>query len=45
MEPSFRPGTIVLGKYRIEAALGREGMYMALRVSHPQLIGNFVTIL
>ncbi len=37
MELTFRPGTIVLGKYRIEGALGREGMYMALRVSHPQL--------
>jgi serine/threonine-protein kinase len=37
MEPTFRPGTTVLGKYRIESALGREGMYMALRVSHPQL--------
>lgn len=37
MEPTFRPGTTVLGKYRIEDALGRDGMYMALRVSHPQL--------
>jgi serine/threonine-protein kinase len=37
MEPTFRPGTTVLGKYRIEAALGRDGMYMTLRVSHPQL--------
>jgi serine/threonine-protein kinase len=37
MEPTFRSGTTVLGKYRIEDALGREGMYMALRVSHPQL--------
>src|SRR3954468_17971226 len=36
MEPSFRPGTVVLGKYRIEAGLGRHGMYMAVRVSHPQ---------
>ncbi len=27
----------MLGKYRIEGALGRQGMYMALRVSHPQL--------
>src|SRR4051812_776522 len=37
MEPTFRPGTTVLGKYRIEGALGREGMYLALRVSHPSL--------
>ena len=37
MEPTFRLGTTVLGKYRIEGALGREGMYLALRVSHPQL--------
>jgi hypothetical protein len=37
MEPTFRPGTTVLGKYRIESALGRQGMYMALRVGHPQL--------
>ncbi|HEX8108866.1 MAG TPA: serine/threonine-protein kinase, partial [Kofleriaceae bacterium] len=37
MEPSFRPGTTVLGTYRIDDTLGRQGMYMALRVSHPQL--------
>ncbi|HEX3763879.1 MAG TPA: protein kinase [Kofleriaceae bacterium] len=37
MEPTFRAGTTVLGQYRIENTLGRDGLYVALRVSHPQL--------
>jgi eukaryotic-like serine/threonine-protein kinase len=37
MEPTFRAGTTVLGTYRVESALGRDGMYVVLRVSHAQL--------
>ena len=37
MEATFRSGTTVLGRYRVESVLGRDGMYRALRVSHAQL--------
>ena len=42
MEATFRSGTAVLGKYRIESPLGRDGMYVCLRVTHLQLGGDLV---
>src|ERR1044071_3735116 len=37
MEVAFRPGEVLLGKYRVDGILGRGGMAMVLRVTHVQL--------
>jgi len=42
MAATFRSGTTVLGKYRIDSVLGRDGMYIVLRVSHAQLGADLV---
>jgi serine/threonine-protein kinase len=37
MEGGFRPGTVLLEKYRVEGELGRGGMGVVLRVTHLHL--------
>ena len=34
MDTAFRAGTILLGKYRVESVLGRDGMCLSLRVTY-----------
>ena len=41
MDGSFRPGGVLLGKYRVESELGRGGMGIVLRVTHLHLGEEF----
>jgi serine/threonine protein kinase len=34
MGVAFRPGTILLGKYRVESVLGRDGMCLVVKITH-----------
>src|ERR1041384_4979559 len=34
MEGTFRAGTVLVGKYRVDSVLGREGLCIVLRVTH-----------
>src|SRR5438132_685274 len=40
MDAGIRSGSILLGKYRIEGMLGRDGMCIVLAVSHVQFGGE-----
>src|SRR4051812_27891743 len=40
MEGTFRAGTVLVGKYRVDSVLGREGICVVLRVTHLRVAGQ-----